>query len=66
VAARRDFSYEGQFYKANHVTILPRPACKKIRAAESFMAAALNPEESFCLPPEKKGHSIMAGAVFFS
>jgi natural product biosynthesis luciferase-like monooxygenase protein len=50
-----DFSYEGQFYKASHVTVLPRPIQRS--GPPIFMAAALSPE-SFVAAGEK-GHSIM-------
>lgn len=50
-----DFSYEGQFYKANHVTILPRPIQRP--TPPIFMAAALSPE-SFVAAGER-GHSLM-------
>jgi natural product biosynthesis luciferase-like monooxygenase protein len=50
-----DFSYEGQFYKANHVTILPRPIQRP--TPPIFMAAALSPE-SFVAAGER-GHSLL-------
>jgi natural product biosynthesis luciferase-like monooxygenase protein len=50
-----DFSYEGRFYKANHVTILPRPIQRP--TPPIFMAAALSPE-SF-VAAGQRGHSIM-------
>jgi natural product biosynthesis luciferase-like monooxygenase protein len=59
---QEDFSYDGQFYKANHVTILPRPLQKS--GPPIFMAAALS-EESF-VAAGKKGHSIMLAPFFQS
>jgi natural product biosynthesis luciferase-like monooxygenase protein len=49
------FSYQGKFYKANNVTILPRPLQKP--SPPIFMAAAVSPE-SFTAAGEK-GHSIL-------
>ena len=49
------FSYEGKFYRANNVTILPRPVQKP--SPPIFMAAAVSPE-SFVAAGEK-GHSIL-------
>lgn len=49
------FSYSGKFYKANNVTILPRPLQKPMPPI--YMAAALTPE-SFVAAGER-GHSIM-------
>jgi natural product biosynthesis luciferase-like monooxygenase protein len=49
------FSYQGRFYQANNITILPRPLQKP--APPIFMAAAASPE-SFVAAGEK-GHSIL-------
>jgi len=49
------FSYQGKFYQANNVTILPRPLQKP--SPPIFMAAAASPE-SFVAAGEK-GHSIL-------
>lgn len=59
---QNDFSYAGQFYRANHVTILPRPLQRP--APPIFMAAALSPE-SF-VAAGKKGHSLMLAPFFQS
>jgi natural product biosynthesis luciferase-like monooxygenase protein len=59
---QEDFSYQGQFYQANHVTIMPRPVQRP--APPIFMAAALSPE-SF-VAAGKKGHSIMLAPFFQS
>jgi natural product biosynthesis luciferase-like monooxygenase protein len=59
---QEDFSYEGEFYRANHVTILPRPLQRP--APPIFMAAALSPE-SF-VAAGKKGHSLMLAPFFQS
>jgi len=49
------FSYEGKFYRAKDVTILPRPLQKP--SPPIFMAAAVSPE-SFVAAGDK-GHSIL-------
>jgi len=49
------FSYQGKFYTAKDVTILPRPLQKP--APPIFMAAALSPE-SF-VAAGQKGHSVL-------
>jgi alkanesulfonate monooxygenase SsuD/methylene tetrahydromethanopterin reductase-like flavin-dependent oxidoreductase (luciferase family) len=59
---QEDFSYEGEFYRAHHVTILPRPLQRP--APPIFMAAALSPE-SFVAAGEK-GHSLMLAPFFQS
>jgi len=59
---QEDFSYEGKFYRANHVTILPRPLQRP--APPIFMAAALSPE-SF-VAAAKRGHSLMLAPFFQS
>lgn len=56
------FSYEGQFYKAKDVAILPRPIQKP--APPIFMAAAVSPE-SFVAAGER-GHSVMLAPFFQS
>jgi alkanesulfonate monooxygenase SsuD/methylene tetrahydromethanopterin reductase-like flavin-dependent oxidoreductase (luciferase family) len=56
------FSYEGKFYRANNVTILPRPIQKP--GPPIFMAAAVSPE-SF-VAAGQKGHSIMLAPFFQS
>jgi alkanesulfonate monooxygenase SsuD/methylene tetrahydromethanopterin reductase-like flavin-dependent oxidoreductase (luciferase family) len=59
---QQDFSYGGQFYRTDHVTILPRPLQRP--APPIFMAAALSPE-SF-VAAGKKGHSLMLAPFFQS
>jgi len=56
------FSYQGKFYRANAVTILPRPVQKP--SPPIFMAAAVSPE-SFVAAGEK-GHSILLAPFFQS
>jgi natural product biosynthesis luciferase-like monooxygenase protein len=56
------FSYEGKFYQAKEVTILPRPLQKP--SPPIFMAAAVSPE-SFVAAGEK-GHSILLAPFFQS
>ena len=57
-----NFSYQGQFYRANNITILPRPIQRP--APPIYMAAALSPE-SF-VAAGKKGHSLMLAPFFQS
>lgn len=57
-----DFSYQGRFYRANQVTILPRPLQRP--TPPIFMAAALSPE-SFAAAGQR-GHSIMLAPFFQS
>lgn len=57
-----NFSYTGEFYRANNVTILPRPLQRP--APPIFMAAALSPE-SFVAAGER-GHSLMLAPFFQS
>jgi len=56
------FSYSGKFYKANNITILPRPLQKP--APPVFMAAAAS-EESF-VAAGQRGHSLMLAPFFQS
>jgi alkanesulfonate monooxygenase SsuD/methylene tetrahydromethanopterin reductase-like flavin-dependent oxidoreductase (luciferase family) len=56
------FSYDGQFYRANNVSILPRPLQKP--APPIFMAAAISPE-SF-VAAGQRGHSITLAPFFQS
>jgi natural product biosynthesis luciferase-like monooxygenase protein len=56
------FSYEGKFYRANALTIMPRPLQKP--SPPIFMAAAVSPE-SFVAAGEK-GHSILLAPFFQS
>ncbi len=56
------FSYQGKFYRAHDVSILPRPLQKP--SPPIFMAAALSPE-SFVAAGEK-GHSILLAPFFQS
>ncbi|HKV53956.1 MAG TPA: LLM class flavin-dependent oxidoreductase [Candidatus Binataceae bacterium] len=56
------FSYEGKFYKAHDVSILPRPVQRP--APPIYMAAAISPE-SFVAAGER-GHSIMLAPFFQS
>ena len=53
--SQRTFSYEGKFYHANNITILPRPLQQP--APPIYMAAALTPE-SFVAAGER-GHPIL-------
>jgi natural product biosynthesis luciferase-like monooxygenase protein len=55
-------SYDGRFYKAHNVSILPRPLQKP--SPPIFMAAALSPE-SFVAAGER-GHSLMLAPFFQS
>ncbi|MGH8335668.1 MAG: LLM class flavin-dependent oxidoreductase, partial [Gammaproteobacteria bacterium] len=59
---QEDFSYAGEFYRAKHVSILPRPLQRP--GPPIFMAAALSPE-SF-VAAGKKGHSLMLAPFFQS
>lgn len=53
--SQRTFSYDGKFYRAHNVTILPRPLQQP--APPIYMATALTPE-SFVAAGER-GHSIL-------
>lgn len=57
-----NFSYTGKFYRANNVTILPRPVQRP--APPIFMAAAAS-AESF-VAAGKRGHSILLAPFFQS
>ena len=57
-----NFSYQGKFYQANNITILPRPLQKP--TPPIFMAAAAS-EESFVVAG-RKGHSLMLAPFFQS
>jgi natural product biosynthesis luciferase-like monooxygenase protein len=56
------FSYQGRFYHANRLTILPRPVQQP--TPPIYMAAALSPE-SF-VAAGQRGHSIMLAPFFQS
>ncbi|HVN88755.1 MAG TPA: LLM class flavin-dependent oxidoreductase [Candidatus Binataceae bacterium] len=60
--AKPNFSYQGKFYKANNITILPRPLQKP---APPIFMAALASEESF-VAAGKRGHSLMLAPFFQS
>ncbi|MBV8136286.1 MAG: LLM class flavin-dependent oxidoreductase [Deltaproteobacteria bacterium] len=60
--AQTNFSYSGKFYRANNITILPRPLQKP--APPIFMAAAAS-AESFVAAGER-GHALMLAPFFQS